>query len=38
MQLKDCEFYSVIILNQHLYMIGVWLGEDQRTNITKTHI
>ena len=27
-----------IFLIRHLYLIGVWLGEDQETNTIKTHV
>ena len=29
--------YSIIFLSWTLYLIGVWVGEDQRTNTKKTH-
>ena len=28
----------LLFLIGHLYLIGVWLGEDQRTNTIKTHV
>ena len=38
--LNDIRYLSVIWLRfliGHLNLINVWLGEDQRTNIIKTH-
>ena len=38
---KDVRYAGVIwllFLFRHLYLIGVWLGEDRRTNTTKTHV
>ena len=30
--------FGYFFLIGHLFLIGVWLGEDQRTNTIKTHI
>ena len=30
--------FWLLFLVEHLYLIGVWLGEDPKTNIIKTHV
>ena len=35
---KICKCYSITFLVRHLYLIGMWLGEDQITNTKKTHV
>ena len=32
-----CGCHSVTFLSGLVYLVGVWLGEDQRTNTIETH-
>lgn len=31
-------YLTIFYFTRHLYLIGVWFGEDQNTNTIKTHV
>ena len=36
--IDSCGRYLFPFLFRHLYLIGMWFGEDQRTNTIKSHV